>query len=94
MAQKNAQETIAVIQRITRMEFYFDTLQAAVLQESQHISTDPWLRAMLRSLTDYYENGQWFADFQRDERGELPKELKRGVLSEDGVYNLLMTLNT
>ena len=44
---------------------------------------------MLCELTSYYESGQWLKDFESDERGELPKDLKRGVLSEDGVYNLL-----
>ena len=44
---------------------------------------------MLYELTSYYESGQWLQDFEADERGELPKNLKRGVLSEDGVYNLL-----
>ena len=28
-------------------------------------------------------------DFEADERGELPKDLKRGVLSEDALYDLL-----
>ena len=32
---------------------------------------------------------QWIKDFENDERGELPLDLKRGVLSEDGLYNLL-----
>ena len=42
-----------------------------------------------QELTDYYLGGQWLADYQADERGELPADLKRGVLSEDGVWNLL-----
>ena len=42
-----------------------------------------------QELTDYYFGGQWLADYQADERGELPADLKRGVLSEDGVCNLL-----
>lgn len=42
-----------------------------------------------QELTDYYFGGQWLADYQADERGELPADLKRGVLSEDGVWNLL-----
>ena len=31
---------------------------------------------------------EWKKDFEDDEKGLLPKELKRGVLSEDGIYNL------
>ena len=27
-------------------------------------------------------------DYEADEAGELPEDLKRGILSEDGLYNL------
>ena len=40
-------------------------------------------------LLQYYLGGQWLRDYEADERGELPEGLKRGVLSEDGVWNLL-----
>ena len=40
-------------------------------------------------LTDYYIGGQWLSDYMADERGELPQNLKRGVLSQDGLWNLL-----
>lgn len=42
------------------------------------------------ALKQYQESGQWLRDFESDERGELPLDLKRGVLSEDGLYNLLI----
>ena len=32
---------------------------------------------------------QWRKDFEADEAGKLPQDLKRGVLSEDGLWNLL-----
>ena len=40
-------------------------------------------------LVEYYESGQWLRDYEADERGELPRDLKRGVLSQDGLWNLL-----
>ena len=43
-------------------------------------------------LIRYYESPQWMADFEADNAGLIPKDLKRGVLSEDGVYNLLEEL--
>ena len=43
----------------------------------------------LKELTQYYRSDDWKQDFLADEMGELPKDLKRGVLSEDGIYNLL-----
>ncbi|MBQ1257811.1 MAG: DUF4298 domain-containing protein, partial [Clostridia bacterium] len=29
------------------------------------------------------------ADYEADEKGLIPKTLKRGVLSEDGIYDLI-----
>ena len=40
-------------------------------------------------LRDYYESGKWRKDFEADEQGKIPQNLKRGVLSEDGLWNLL-----
>ena len=40
-------------------------------------------------LEAYYTSGDWKFDFGLDESGLLPAGLKRGVLSEDGIYNLL-----
>jgi hypothetical protein len=77
------------IERIQKMEVYFDTLSSVARSNPQILKEDVNLQKMLYELTSYYENGQWLKDFEADERGELPKDLKRGVLSEDGVYNLL-----
>ena len=68
------------IRRIRHMEAIFDRLQQ---------QPDPEL---LEELLRYYEGGQWLLDYRADERGELPRDLKRGVLSEDGVWNLLTEL--
>ena len=39
-------------------------------------------------LSSYYES-LWKEDFEADEQGLIPKDTKRGVLSEDGLYDLL-----
>lgn len=41
------------------------------------------------SLAGYLDSGTWAEDFARDEAGELPTDLRRGVLSEDAVYDAL-----
>lgn len=69
----------AAVERIAKMEQIFDTLRQAE-------TPDPEL---LRQLRDYYEGGQWRKDYELDEKGLLPKDLKRGVLSQDGVWNYL-----
>lgn len=43
----------------------------------------------LAVLEAYYTSGLWLEDYQADEAGELPRELKRGVLSQDGLFDLL-----
>jgi ADP-ribosylglycohydrolase len=43
----------------------------------------------LKTLAEYYESLLWRKDFEDDEAGLLPSGLKKGVLSEDGIYNLL-----
>lgn len=79
------------IERIRQMESIFDALEAAVSDGSFRNEGDQ--AEMLCILRDYYENGQWLADYESDERGELPADLKRGVLSQDGVYNLLENIS-
>ena len=69
------------IRRIQRMEEIFDAVQA-----------DPG-HPSLGELVRYYEGGQWLRDYELDEEGRLPRDLKRGVLSQDGIYNLLDDLN-
>ena len=40
-------------------------------------------------LSEYYGSTAWMRDYEADEAGKLPADLKRGVLSEDAVYDLL-----
>ena len=42
-----------------------------------------------RILAEYYGSDEWKQDFADDEAGLLPKDLKRGVLSEYGIWNVL-----
>lgn len=81
MTKKKRKEAI---DRIQRMEEVFDTLQAGANSDPPIID-----EALLKILLDYYTNGQWLKDYELDEKGYLPPDVKRGVLSEDGVYNYL-----
>lgn len=42
-----------------------------------------------KKLMKYYYSKQREADLQAHEKGEVPSELKRSVLSEDAIYNLI-----
>lgn len=81
------------IERIRKMELYFDIIGFVMKASPQSVLEDTYIKGILTELVDYYDNGQWLSDFQCDERGELPSDLKRGVLSEDGVYDLLCDIH-
>ena len=66
--------------RIERVKKYEKLFDEAVT------SHDP---EKLRILEAYYTSGEWMEDYEADELGELPPDLKRGVLSQDALYELL-----
>ena len=70
-----------------------ERLFCQVLQlKSKHPRTLAEQRAMRQSLAvlaSYYSSREWKEDFAADEAGLFPKSLKRGILSEDGLWNLL-----
>ena len=43
----------------------------------------------LQMLDEYLGSSEWHADRDADENGLLPSDLQRGVLSEDGIWNVL-----
>lgn len=80
------------IERIRLYERYYDELSDA-LRELQAASAKlDSLKEIKAELEKYYGGELWKKDFADDEKGLLPKGLKRGVLSEDGLYNLFEEL--
>ena len=77
------------IDRIIEMEEIFDMLLEILEKNPAAVKTDVVLKEKLEKLVQYYESGLWLADFEQDERGMFPVGLKRGILSEDGIYNFL-----
>ena len=69
-----------LLDRIRRVEKY------ERLFDEASVSRDP---EKLRLLEAYYTSGEWREDYEADEREELPPDLKRGVLSQDALYDLL-----
>ena len=77
------------LQRIAAMEAAFDRTALAVRMMESALDTYETVKVDIDRLTEYLESGAWRADFEADEAGLVPRDLKRGVLSEDGLYNLL-----
>ena len=73
------------IARIKKYESYLNEAQQLLCAGEN----SDRLKYLISELEAYYESVKWRKDFESDEAGLLPKNLKRGVLSEDGINDLL-----
>lgn len=73
----------ARIKRITEMEARLNRVNTWLRNLSGDVFEDVCV------LDKYYHSSLWMSDFEADEAGELPAELPRGVLSEDGIDHVL-----
>ena len=71
---------IEQIKRIIKYEKLFDEISSNI---------DNNIDDKVKQLEIYYENEEWKKDYEDDEKGLIPNIIKRGILSEDGIYNLL-----
>ena len=77
------------MQRGAYHESLFDDCVAAADALAAAVRRFAGASGKFSQLEKYYGSGEWLSDFEADEAGLLPKELKRGVLSEDGLHDLL-----
>ena len=79
-------------EQLRRVEYY-ETLLGEILQ----VLSDPEASAgelfaaagKAGELERYYTSPEWKQDYSDEEAGLFPADLRRGVLSEDGIYNAL-----
>lgn len=77
------------VSRIKRMESYLDEAAPAIKELAEALDRYEEIQGRFYKLQDYYGSSKWLDDYEADEAGRLPAELKRGVLSEDAVYDLI-----
>ena len=75
------------IERIKWMEQRFNNALATIKDGSA--DSLKAIKEDVAELNKYYSSDLWKQNFAADEAGNLPPDLKRGVLSEDGIWNLL-----
>ena len=76
-------------ERIEEMEKHFERASEVVDRLSSTLDEYAKVQESIKALESYYGSKEWKKDFRDDEKGLLPPDLKRGVLSEDGIWNLL-----
>lgn len=79
-------------EQVRRITYHEELLQGLHRILSKPDASDKELsafRGAVNALAAYYGSDEWKTDFADDEAGLLPPDLKRGVLSEDGIFNAL-----
>jgi len=80
-------QPLSRVERVSFYEMIFDEVRS-MPREAAAIGEE--IRMKVRLLDEYYTSGEWQEDYEADEGGLLPADLKRGVLSQDGLYDFLM----
>ncbi len=75
--------------RVARYEAILDNAAAAAGQAEKALEDYERILPALRELETYYTGPDWKEDYTADEAGLFPEGMKRGVLSQDAVYDLL-----
>ena len=82
-------EQKAIIERISLMEVRYDEVTRVLAALEEAVDEYEDFKSEIDALKEYMASGQWKEDYEADEAGQLPSGLKRGVLSQDALYNLL-----
>ena len=83
-------DPVSYNENVVRIEKYEHAAdEAEQLMRNCPESAADRLRDLMSDIEAYYTGEDWKQDFADDEAGLLPDTLKRGVLSEDRIYNLL-----
>ena len=108
MGDEDAIDLNATIDRINRMEKLYNRVNGAVTrlvsrEEDSHSPLDTHrllkkaisqMKDDIQTLSDYMGSSDWWSDRAADEDGLLPEGLKREVLGESTIYDLLSFINT
>ena len=78
-----------VPQHIYVMESILDKATHKMDALEKMISEYEDFQSEIKKLEAYYTSQQWKDDYAMDEVGSFPQKLKRGVLSQDGIWNML-----
>lgn len=76
------------------MERCLVSASAAVKRLEAALDRYESVRQAIAALDEYYGSDLWRQDLADDEAGLLPENLKRGVLSQDAIWNLLTDVRT
>ena len=78
------------IDRINKYEYILNNSNQIIKNLEKTINDLNNIQSDIKSLNDYYGSSEWYKDIDDDKLGLLPKDINKGILSEDAIYNLLI----
>ena len=82
LAGENVPQHIYAMENILdKATYMMDTLEKIIAEYEE-------FQSAINKLEAYYTSQQWKDDYAMDEAGKYPEKLKRGVLSQDAVWNM------
>jgi len=75
--------------RIMQMEKLFDEATSVINDFEKNLNKYNRIQKKIDQLEEYYFSSLWRKDYEDDEKGKI-KNIKKGVLSQDGIYNMLI----
>ena len=83
LAGENVPQHIYAMENILdKATYMMDILEKKIAEYEE-------FQSAINKLEAYYTSQQWKDDYAMDEAGKFPEKLKRGVLSQDAVWNML-----
>lgn len=82
-----------LLTRVISMEYRYDEVSRVMNALEKAVGEYEGIRSEIEILKEYVDSGLWIKDFEADEAGAIPATIKRGVLSEDGLYDLLQDMD-
>ena len=79
------------VKRIKELESVFDEVSKTLKEEPIKLNYTEY-QNKIKILVDYLDSGMWLKDYELDEKGLIDQSVKRGILSEDGLYNLIFEI--
>ena len=83
-------ENATLEERVKAMELAFNRacgVNGTIMEDFAPVEKNA---GTMKELAKYMDSGLWQKDFEADEVGKLSDEIHRGVLSEDGLYTVLI----
>lgn len=83
LAGENVPQHIYAMENILdKATYMMDTLEKKIAEYED-------FQSAIKKLEAYYTSQQWKDDYAMEEAGKYPEKLRRGVLSQDGIWNML-----